>query len=990
MGLSLLMPLAAHAATITVGADCTLLNAIQNANDDSATANPFGGDCAAGDGSDTIVLTDNVTLTQALPSVSSDITIQGNGKTIARSSAAGTPDFGILHVSSNGTASVDRVTLSNGKGSQGGAVLVHGSLVLTNSTITGNEATQGSGGGGIYVATGSLSLRNSTVSGNTAPIAGGIRFAGGATLIVNSTITGNSATSAGSNGGGGLLVAGTTTVTVRNSIVSGNTATGVLGKEIQRATGTLILNANNLLGHDGVTQADAFSGDGATPGALDINATSEASAGVLSPTAMGNILNTSLANNGGPTFTHALVANSPAINASGANALSTDQRGFAANGVRDIGAFEFDGISPAPTVTALNPTSGPAAGGTRVTITGTNFGSVTGPFVKFGSADATGVSRLNATTIEATAPAGTGTVNVTVTTDEGTSANNGTLDDYTYISSAPGACNTTTTSTATASAPSMNLCATGTAGAVTSSNGVWNWTCNGTGGNTTNVSCTAPFATQTITLTAEPTSILIGGSSTVFATSTSGLKPDLTRSTTGTCTIAPVAGNPMGSTVSATGTAVGTCTVLANVPVSPNGCTSCYQAAMEKSVAITVNATTPGAPTGLMASPGDGRAVLSFTAPGSNGGAAITNYQYAVDEGEFQAFSPAVTRSPATIFGLSNGTSYQIRLRAINSAGAGASSTPITVTPRADVIPQPPATAPRNVSATAGDGQVTLRFDPVDDASNYQYSLDGGRTYRSFDPAITTSPATISGLDNGTTYRITLRAINADGAGPASAAVTVIPLGNDRDTDGIDTTIEDAVPGANGGTGDGNGDGIADSTQAAVASLPDANGNYSTLVSSGGRALSAVRSVAPPTDFPNDAGSVLAGLSFTVSGLPAGGAETFELYLPSSRGPVTGLRKQNLRTSTWDEIPSTIATVGSKIRIVYSLVDGGDYDADRLANGQISDPVFVVGPTGSSTGGTTGGTTGGNGNGGSGGGSLGLLLLAPLAAMAAIRRRRLH
>ncbi len=84
----------------------------------------------------------------------------------------------------------------------------------------------------------------------------------------------------------------------------------------------------------------------------------------------------------------------------------------------------------APTVTSLSPTSGPTAGGTSVTITGTNFAGATA--VKFGATSATTFTVNTATSVTATAPAGTaGTVDVTVTTTGGTSATSA-GDQYTY------------------------------------------------------------------------------------------------------------------------------------------------------------------------------------------------------------------------------------------------------------------------------------------------------------------------------------------------------------------------------------------------------------------------------------------------------------------------------------------------------------------------------------------------------------------------------
>jgi alpha-tubulin suppressor-like RCC1 family protein len=84
---------------------------------------------------------------------------------------------------------------------------------------------------------------------------------------------------------------------------------------------------------------------------------------------------------------------------------------------------------PVPTVIKVEPNSGPAAGGTSVTITGTNLTGATA--VKFGSTNATSFTVNSATSITAGSPAGTGTVDVTVTTPEGTSAT-GTADQFTY------------------------------------------------------------------------------------------------------------------------------------------------------------------------------------------------------------------------------------------------------------------------------------------------------------------------------------------------------------------------------------------------------------------------------------------------------------------------------------------------------------------------------------------------------------------------------
>ena len=87
--------------------------------------------------------------------------------------------------------------------------------------------------------------------------------------------------------------------------------------------------------------------------------------------------------------------------------------------------------------------------------------------------------------------------------------------------------------------------------------------------------------------------------------------------------------------------------------------------------------------------------------------------------------------------------------------------------------------APTSLSATAGDGQATISFTPGSDGgsaiSNYKYSTDG-TTYTALSPTDSSSPVTIPGLTNGTSYTIYLKAVNANGDSSASSSVTVTPV----------------------------------------------------------------------------------------------------------------------------------------------------------------------------------------------------------------------
>lgn len=117
------------------------------------------------------------------------------------------------------------------------------------------------------------------------------------------------------------------------------------------------------------------------------------------------------------------------------NALASLTRGQSAALIVRVGeaAGEFEPVDVLPTVTSINPASGPESGGTTVTINGTNFTNAA--TVKFGAKAATGVAYVSPTKLTAVAPAGTGntTVDVIVTTAAGPSTNTA-ADNYYYAS----------------------------------------------------------------------------------------------------------------------------------------------------------------------------------------------------------------------------------------------------------------------------------------------------------------------------------------------------------------------------------------------------------------------------------------------------------------------------------------------------------------------------------------------------------------------------
>jgi len=231
-------------------------------------------------------------------------------------------DSGTLHVI-NSTISDN--TATNGDGGGGIFISVSGTLNITGSTVSGNTATNG-GGGGIYNGvSGTLNATNITVSGNTASDLGGGILNNATATINSSTISGNTST----NGGGGIY--NNFTATLNNSLIALNT--GADGPDLlgRGSRGKPFSGNSNLIGNaDG---SEAFG-----PTTNQLGSTGSPIDPRLGP----------LQDNGGRTFTQALLAGSPAIDA-GTTALATDQRGVTrpqdGDGVggaqSDIGAFEL-------------------------------------------------------------------------------------------------------------------------------------------------------------------------------------------------------------------------------------------------------------------------------------------------------------------------------------------------------------------------------------------------------------------------------------------------------------------------------------------------------------------------------------------------------------------------------------------------------------------------------------------------------------------------
>ena len=250
------------------------------------------------------------------------------------------------------------LTLSNStiSGNYGGGISNEGfrgaaTLMVTNCTVSDNTAKFSGGGihngaeeGGAF-----LTVSNCTISGNSADFATHRYSAnpGGAIVAVsNSTLSGNSADYGGGIGNA-CSVGGVSEVTVSNSTLSGNSATGNGGGiyNVRAGTSATVELSNTILNAGG-SGVNIFNND-STVTSHGYNLSSDAGGGYLA--GPGDQMNTNpllspLQDNGGPTFTHALLLGSPAIDAGDpkfAPPPSYDQRGpgfdRVVNGRIDIG-----------------------------------------------------------------------------------------------------------------------------------------------------------------------------------------------------------------------------------------------------------------------------------------------------------------------------------------------------------------------------------------------------------------------------------------------------------------------------------------------------------------------------------------------------------------------------------------------------------------------------------------------------------------------------
>lgn len=221
---------------------------------------------------------------------------------------------------------------------------------------------------------------------------------------------------------------------------------------------------------------------------------------------------------------------------------------------------------------------------------------------------------------------------------------------------------------------------------------------------------------------------------------------------------------------------------MPTVQASPSGTpqVAWYNGSGGSVLKYTTSTDVPGAPTGVTGTYGPGSITVSWTAPGADGGAAITGYTAAAGSSTCQTTAPATS---CTITGLTNGQAYTPSVTATNSVGNGPAGVAANaITPM--TVPDPPGSA--GITITPGDGVIDVSWSaPANDGGSaitgYEVTAtpgarvamrNGGGTCAATAPATSCS---ITGLTNGVRYDVTIKSINSEGRSAASTSVSASP-----------------------------------------------------------------------------------------------------------------------------------------------------------------------------------------------------------------------
>ena len=372
--------------------------------------------------------------------------------------------------------------------------------------------------------------------------------------------------------------------------------------------------------------------------------------------------------------------------------------------------------------------------------------------------------------------------------------------------------------------------------------------------------------------------------------------------------------------------------------------------------------TTPNAPTALVSTKGNGQISVAFTAPSFDGGLPITTYQYALSTDSYATFttrSAGTTASPLVITGLTNGTSYGVKIRAVNSLGNGLTSDAATaVTP--STVPNAPTitSSPSNVN-----GQVTVSWNALTGANtggaailSYTLQHSASSTFASGVVTVTGIASTshpVSGLTNGTTRYFKVLGVNLNGDGTYSATASGTP----STVPGTPTNVQ------------GTANGVTSSTVTWTAPAAANTGPNFTDIT-GYKVEYAISPYSSYTEFTANTGN--ANTSISVTGLTNGGSYKFRVTarnVPNGLGttsaesavvvtnivpgaPTIGTMTRGTGGSTTDSLVWTAPTAngGSAVTgYVYAVSTDSYAAATATTNGLTASQTFNPGYTTATT-----------------------------------------
>ena len=329
-----------------------------------------------------------------------NVVIDNNDLTDINSTGGG------ISIRSGSTATLNNMAIQNNSAKNGGGgVYADTSITITNSSVTNNAVTSGAGGG-LYLSGTASTLENVTISGNSVSNPNNNAIGGGINLIAPAILNMNNVTVVNNLSQGqsaGVHIQNSATLNIGNSIIAENNASNHVNDD---CSGIM-----NSLGHNLIQITTGCTINGTTTGNIT------ASAPELAP----------LSNYGGSTLTHALLFNSPALDAAdNATCEAADQRGISrpqdgdndSTGTCDIGAYEHVYDSIAPTISSIVRASTSPTSASSVDFTVTFSEPVTGVDVD-GSDFELVTSGVSGAAITAVTPVSASIYTVSVNTGSG-------------------------------------------------------------------------------------------------------------------------------------------------------------------------------------------------------------------------------------------------------------------------------------------------------------------------------------------------------------------------------------------------------------------------------------------------------------------------------------------------------------------------------------------------------------------------------------------